>query len=86
MNLSFGQCEGNIDMSESECCLSKNLTFKAFVGVMVYISLGGGGAGKNFEMNKFLKNGDKNIRTQGPCICYITKNVKKIVSCRLDVK
>ena len=34
---------------------------------------------KNFEINRFLReNGEKNISTQGPCIYFVTENVKKI--------
>ena len=48
---------------------------------------GGGGAGKNFEMIKFLlKEGEKYICTQAPCIYFVTEIVKKIFLRRLDMK
>ena len=38
----------------------------------------GGGARKNFEINKILlENGEKDISTKGPCIYFLTENVKK---------
>ena len=41
---------------------------------------GGGGAGKNFEINKFfLKNCEKNICTQAPCIYSISEYMKKYI-------
>ena len=52
------------------------------------LDIRGGGARKNFEINKFLlKNGEinkflltsgeRNICTKAPCIFYVTENVKK---------
>ena len=37
-----------------------------------------GGVRKNYEKDKFLlKNGEKNICTQAPCIYFVAENVKK---------